>query len=121
MTQKYLNTSFTAGTSVFTDLENPKVNTAVFTASAVKANVNGNIVPMVRGSLALRQEAQTEVCGNNCPVAVVESVKIDFNVERGAKNLAALRAEVNRLFDAASETFGFTAGHVPPPQASFGV
>lgn len=119
MTQKYLNTGFNTGTSSFTDLTSPLSTEAVFTARSVKASVGGSTVPMVRGTLALRSASAITTCEASCPLEIIESVKVEFNVERGAANLNALRAEVDRLFDKAAADYGFTAGHVPPPQATF--
>lgn len=121
MTHKYLNTEFKPGASVFSDLENANANSATFTASAVNAAVKGGQVRMVKGKIALRIAADAEVCGEVCPAIVNESVVLEFNVKRGAASLAAMRAEVDRLFALAESEYGFTAGHVPPPQADFGV
>lgn len=121
MTHKYLNTDFKTGASVFTDLENPNPNSLTFAASSVNASVKGGPVAMVKGRVALRVASEATVCDATCPVMVNESVVFEFNVRRGASSLTALKAELERVYNLAVTEYGLTAGHVPPPQADFGV
>lgn len=119
MTHKYQNTGFTPGVSVFTDVDTQLPSIATFNASRVKAQVSGGSVSFVKGKLSLRSSKMADVCGLDCPREVVESFTVEFNVQDGAQGLAAMRAEVLRLFDEAISQYGFDRGLVPPVYASF--
>lgn len=119
MTHKYQNIGFNTGSSVFVDTAKDLPSIATFTASRVKATVSGGTIPFVRGKIVLRSNANASVCGNDCPVEVTESFTMDFNVQDGTQNLAAMRAEVLRLFDEAIAKYGFDRGLVPPVYAAF--
>lgn len=120
MPKRYQNVGFTSDKSVFIDVQSQSTSEATFTASKVQAAVTGGRVPMVKGSVALRTDSQAVVCGSECPTSVTESFELKFSVKAGAENLSALRAEVNRLFDAAQADFALTQGLVPPVYAAFG-
>lgn len=117
---QYQNVAFERNRSAFIDTAT--TTEATFTARTVSANINGTIVPMVRGEVALRRETQAQAsCGVDCPPVIGEAVKLSFTVEQGATNLSALRAEVDRLFDKAETEYNLTKGLVPPVYATFSV
>lgn len=119
MTQ-YQNVAFERNRSSFIDAAT--TTEATFTSRAVTASINGTSVPMVRGEVAVRRETQAQAgCGVDCPPVIGEAVKLSFTVEQGAANLAALRSEVNRLFDKAETDYNLTKGLVPPVYATFSV
>lgn len=119
MTQ-YQNIAFERNRSAFIDAAT--THEVTFDSRTVSANINGTIVPMVRGSIALRRETQAQAsCGVDCPPIIGESVKLNFSVEQGAANLSALRTEMNRLFDLAETEYNLTKGLVPPVYATFSV
>lgn len=118
--KKYQNVAFTRINSVFVDTKDPVTMPEVtFAARNVAANFKAGTVPMVKGSVALRNKQSTTICGTDCPVEVTEAVTLSFSVLHGGANLAALRAEVNRLIDQAVADYGLTTGLVPPVFAAF--
>lgn len=119
MTHKYQNIGFNTGSSIFVDTAKDLPSIATFTASRVRATVSGGTIPFVRGKVVLRTNALAVACGNDCPSEVTESFTMDFNVQDGAQNLAAMRIEVLRLFDEAIASYGFDRGLVPPVYAAF--
>lgn len=118
--KKYQNVAFSRVNSVFIDTKDTVTMPEVtFAARSVAANVKGGTVPMVKGSVALRKQEASTLCGTECPVDVTESVTLSFSVLHSGANLAALRAEVNRLFDTAVVDYGLATGLVPPVYAAF--
>lgn len=113
----YQNTGFNTGTSTFVDVnQNYEIT---FASRKVAAKVGAFSVPMVKAAATLRASSEATACGSECPLPIVESVKIEFSVTQGAASLEALRAELTRLVDKAISDFHLTDGLVPPVFAAF--
>lgn len=121
MSHNYQNTEVAPGRTVFIDTAQTLPSEVTFTASRRNGSIAGKAVVFDRGTIVLRSNQTTTPCGADCPVEVTESVRVEFNVLDGAASLANMRAELDRLFDAAVSSYGFSRGLVPPVSATFAV
>lgn len=114
---KYQNTGFETGSSTFVDTN--QKNEVTFRSRKVSTKVGAVIVPMVKAAATLRASSEAPVCGSECPLPIVESVKLEFSVTQGGASLDALRTELMRLVDSALSEYHLANGLVPPSYATF--
>lgn len=120
---KYTNAIRTKDLSEFARVEPSFDGTlATFSAKTATPNIGGVVVPMVHGKvrLAVPTPVANPCDPSACGPVVTEAIAVDFNVQRGGENLAALRDEVVRLVDLAIADYQFANGLVPPTDADFG-
>lgn len=119
---KYINTTRDKTTSDFARV-NPSVDgsTLHFLVKTARPMIVGTSVPMVTGSLRLAVPAPVTSCDPSaCSGEVTESVTLQFNIKAGnSASLVTLRAELNRVFDAAVASYNLADGIVPPATADF--
>lgn len=121
MTKKYINTSFTPGSAVFTDVNSNTdgpVN-AICTNTVRYATVSGGTkVPMIVGSLTINSPFAVDDCAV-CPAPILnESVKIQWNFKRGTSP-ALLKAELERIYAIWLADDELAKGLVPPVYEAF--
>lgn len=120
MSKKYTNITRSRGSADFA-LTSPSFDgsIALFKVSEAKPNINGTIVPMVRGTVRLTTPVNA-ASPDAAPAVVNEAVTVEFNVRRGGVELNSMRDEVIRLLDAAVANYQLANGIVPPSEATFG-
>lgn len=122
--RKYYNTSFAAGKSSFTDVDNQSTkglaNVAVFQSKAANVNTSNGVARMAAGEVSYTQPFLVPGQEGSQGVPLNEFIALRFNVRYGnAAAFTALRAEVNRLLDDAASSHALLSGIVPPVSATF--
>lgn len=100
----------------------PSVDGSVltFTPRQVTPTVNGTPVKMVKASIRLARPKTVSVCESDCGVEITSAVELSFNIQSGdTETLSALRAELDRVVDAAIADFQLAYGLVPSGNATF--
>lgn len=91
-----------------------------FTSKRATVPLGGSLrIPTVSASATLTEQKNVAAAGET-PVYLGNSVKLTYNIVAGdASALVALRAELNRVMDAAIEDYNLNNGFVPTPAATF--
>lgn len=124
MSKKYQNVGFAADKSQFIDANsnNAGANSLLFTNMVKLAPLaGGGKRQMASGSMTINIPTSVEstVAGQSVTV-LNESLKLQWNFSRGdSAKLAALRTEMNRVFDEAIANYNLTMGLTPPVHATF--
>lgn len=123
MTKKYQNIGFAANKAQFIDAtSNPVGANGLLFANEVKLAplAGGGKRQMVSGSLTVNVPISVDATVTGQPATVLnESLKLQWNFSRGGLTVAAMRAEINRVFDEAVAKYNLTQGLVPPVQSDF--
>lgn len=119
----YQNTAFKSGSSTFADPSN-NVSPSVATFNnqvRTRSRKGAPDINFVAGNVGLQVPFFSSDCDGCTGEILTKALDIRFNVPMAtaAADLAALRAEVNRLFDKAIAEYNMTKGMVPPVQATF--
>lgn len=117
----YQNVGFEPNRSSYVDVSNVAgPNTVAFTNKSVAVPTSVGATKMVSGAITVTQPFEVD-CSEQCNGATLnESVKVQWNIRyANLARLTALRAEVNRVLDAAITDYHICEGLVPPVYASF--
>lgn len=119
----YQNIAFKSGSSTFADPSN-NVSPSVVTFNnqvRTRSRKGAADVAFVAGNVALQVPFFSSDCDGCTGEILTKSLDVRFNVPMAsaAADLAALRTEVNRVFDKAIAEYNMTKGMVPPVQATF--
>lgn len=119
----YQNTAFKSGSSTFADpTNNVSPSVATFNNQVrTRSRKGAPDINFVVGNVGLQVPFFSNDCDGCTGEILTKALDIRFNVPMAtaAADLAALRAEVNRLFDKAIAEYNMTKGMVPPVQATF--
>lgn len=117
---KYINTLREKSHATFVRVEPTFDDTQIdVSSSSVTPQVAGQAVKMVKATVRITTPSEVRNCNDECVAHVNEAVALSFNLRQGGANLAALKAEVIRVFDDLVANYQLVNGVVPPATADF--